>query len=57
MWKATVITVSARTGPLGESCKEAGVGRLGIDLELLIKGRLGKKHFPLPGGVRAGLGA
>lgn len=47
----------AETGPLGESCKEAGVWRLGIDLELLIKGCLGKKPFPLPGGVRAGLGA
>lgn len=45
MWKATVITVSAPTGPLGESCKEAGVGRLGIDLKLLIKGRR-QETFP-----------
>lgn len=47
----------AETGPLGESGKEAGVRRLGIDLALLIKGILRKKRFPLPGGVRAELGA
>lgn len=36
----------AETGPVGESCKEAVFRRLGLGLELLIKGCLGKKHFP-----------
>lgn len=60
MWKGTAVILSASRGqkrPLGESGKEAGVGRLGIDLELLIKGIVRKKRFPLPGGVQAGLGA
>ena len=60
MWQANVIILSASRGQKQDQWgKVAGrqVSGLGIDLELLIKGCLGKKHFPLSGGDRAGLGA
>lgn len=43
-----------KQGHWGKVCKEAGVRRLGIDVELLIKGCLGKKRFLLPGVFRLG---